>query len=241
MSDKERDFAPINIDVDERRPIGSRQNSPVASTASQSGSNIFTSIVLVIAIAACAGAGYLYTQLEQAKTEALRTDSRLQSLEQKLSATGEEMGNSTVALQVRVNELAGKTEELWEQMDQLWASAWRRNQEEIKSLDKNVASLKSGSESSLATIRKDLESASTDVQQMLNRINGLNEKLSAQANDILAASVNAEQADSKVQAQTRELKKLDDKIKLLESRNTSLLNKISDLEALLQEIAKKTV
>jgi chromosome segregation ATPase len=248
MSNKEQDFAPINIDVDERRPIGNRGTSVETLTPSSGGSNVFTAIVLVVAIGACAASAYLYTQLETANKEALRTDSRLQSLEQRLSATGEEMGNSTVALQVKVTELADKTEELWEQMDRLWASAWRRNQEEIKTLNSSLANLKSGNETSVTGLEKEIETASGNIQQMLNRINGLNEKLVAQANDILAASVNAEQAgEVAVEAgevaerQATELKQLNDKIKLLESRNTSLLNKISDLESLLQEIAKKTV
>jgi DNA repair exonuclease SbcCD ATPase subunit len=241
MSNKEQDFAPINIDVDERRPIGNRGTSVETLTPSSGGSNVFTAIVLVVAIGACAASAYLYTQLETANKEALRTDSRLQSLEQRLSATGEEMGNSTVALQVKVTELADKTEELWEQMDRLWASAWRRNQEEIKTLNSSLANLKSGNETSVTGLEKEIETASGNIQQMLNRINGLNEKLVAQANDILAASVNAEQAGEVAERQATELKQLNDKIKLLESRNTSLLNKISDLESLLQEIAKKTV
>ncbi len=119
MSQNDKDFAPINIDVDDRRPSGKRP-APVESNSSSGGSNVFTSIVLVVANAACAGCAYLYSELKTANTEAARTDSRLQSLEQRLSATGEEMGNSTVALQVKVTELAEKTEELWEQMDKLW-------------------------------------------------------------------------------------------------------------------------
>jgi chromosome segregation ATPase len=240
MSQNDKDFAPINIDVDERRPSGKRP-APIESDSATGGSNVFTSIVLVVAIAACAGCAYLYSELKTANTEAARTDSRLQSLEQRLSATGEEMGNSTVALQVKVTELAEKTEELWEQMDKLWASAWRRNQDEIKNLRGELNTTKANANNSIQKLEGELASASTNVQQVMNRINGLNEKISAQANDILSANVNAEQAGEKVSAQVSQLKSLNDKVKLLEARNASLLEKISDLEALLQEIAKKTV
>lgn len=241
MSQNDKDFAPINIEVDERRPVGSRTTEPQSEVQSGGGSNVFASIVLVVAIAACAGSAYLYTQLEQAKTLALNTESRLQLLEQRLSATDEEMGNSTVALSVKVTELAEKTEELWGQMDRLWASAWRRNQEEIKTLDKGLNTAKADLGSNITNIQAKVTETTADVQQMLNRINGLNEKLSAQANDILAASVNAEQAGDKAADQLAKMKALSDKVSNLEAKNSTLLEKISDLESLLQEIAKKTV
>lgn len=241
MSQNDKDFAPINIEVDERRPVGSRTAEPSASIKATGGSTIFTSAVMIVAIAALGACIYLFSQLNEAKTIALSTESRLQSLEQRLSATGEEMGNSTVALSVKVTELADKTEELWAQMDKLWASAWRRNQDDIKSLNKDLLTTKDTLNSDIKNIQSKLAEATTDVKQTLNRINGLNEKLSAQANDILAANVNAEQTGDKISSQASQLKTLRDKVQVLESRNATLLDKISELESLLQEIAKKTV
>lgn len=241
MSQNDKDFAPINIDLDERRPIGGRVSEPEPVIAVSGGSNAFTSIVLVVAIAACIACVYLYTQLQASNTLAATTETRLQSLEQRLSATGEEMGNSTVALSVKVTELAEKTEELWGQMDKLWASAWRRNQEEIKTLDRSLRSTKSTVSADIKDVQTTLSETTSNVQQMLVRINGLNEKLSSQANDLLAANVNAELAGEKVSSQVSQLKALSDKVKNLEAKNTTLLEKISDLESLLQEIAKKTV
>ena len=241
MSQNDKDFAPINIEVDERRPVGKRVPEPQAPATASKGLNVFTSITLVVAIAACVGCAFLYTKLGQANALAENTENRLKSLEQRLSATDEEMGNSTVALSVKVTELTQKTEELWGQMDKLWASAWRRNQEEIKTLNNDLASTKGSLASDIKTMQASLSENVTDVQQMLNRINGLNEKLSTQANDILTANVNAEQAGEKVNNQTGQIKSLSEKVKSLEAKNSTLLEKISDLESLLQEIAKKTV
>ncbi len=241
MSQNDKDFAPINIDVDERRPIGNRNEQKPDNPESGGGSNIFTSIVLVVAIAACAGSGYLYSELEQTKTNAIDTENRLILLEQLLSSTGEEMGNSTVALSVKVGVLEEKTDKNWEEIDKLWASAWRRNQEAIKKLNNGLNKANTSLDTDLKEIETTLASATTNVQQMLNRINGLNEKLSAQANDILTANVNAEQAADNVASQSNQLKALSNKINTLESRNSTLLEKISDLESLLKEIAKKTV
>jgi chromosome segregation ATPase len=241
MSQNDKDFAPINIEVDERRPLGSRKEQKPAFLEASEGSKVFPSIVLVVAIAACIGCGYLYTKLAQTNTIAVDAEIRLKSLEQRLSATDQEMGNSTVALSVKVTELANKTEELWGQIDKLWASAWRRNQEDIKTLNNGLNKVKGTLDNDVKTIETTLATTTSNVQQMLSRINGLNEKLSTQANDVLTANVNAEQAGNKVANQSAELKALTNKVKTLESRNSNLLEKISDLESLLQEIAKKTV
>jgi chromosome segregation ATPase len=75
----------------------------------------------------------------------------------------------------------------------------------------------------------------------LNRINGVNEKLTTQANDMLVVNVNAEQTGEKVSEQMKKLKALSDKVRNVEAKNSTLLEKIADLESLLQEIAKRTV
>lgn len=241
MSQNDKDFAPINIEVDERRPSGNRKEQSTNTPEVSGGSNVLTSIVLVAAIAACAFSGYLYTQLEQAKIVAADSKNRLDSLEKRLSATGEEMDNSAIALSVKVTELSEKTDVLWGEMDKLWASAWRRNQEDIKTLTNTLNNTKGTLDSDVNTIQASLADAATDIQQTLNRLNGLNEQLATQANDILAANVNAEQAGEKVSEQSSKLKALGDKISALESKNSNLLDKISDLESLLLEIARKTV
>ena len=56
---------------------------------------------------------------------------RVEKLEQQLSTTDESVSQSSVAMQVKLKELNDRSDELWTQMDKLWASAWRRNQTEI--------------------------------------------------------------------------------------------------------------
>ena len=71
---------------------------------------------------------------------------RLTKLEAQLSTTDESVSQSSVAMQIKLKELSDRNDELWTQMDKLWASAWRRNQTEIvahsKQLDENVELLK---------------------------------------------------------------------------------------------------
>tara|TARA_R110002126_G_scaffold112468_1_gene250710 strand:+ start:14 stop:622 length:609 start_codon:yes stop_codon:yes gene_type:complete len=85
---------------------------------------------------ALAGTGWYFYQQQQTVNQALsHSVERIQQLENQLSATGEEMGESTVALKVKLEAVSEKTELLLSEMDKLWASAWRRNQTEIKALN----------------------------------------------------------------------------------------------------------
>jgi len=68
----------------------------------------------------------------------LSSERRIKNLEQQLSVTGEEMGESAVAMRVKLDTLSKKTDDLWAQMDKLWASAWRRNQADIEKLNQQI-------------------------------------------------------------------------------------------------------
>lgn len=150
MSNKQddKDFPTINIDMDEHRPIErktsnkSAQSAAISQSAAPKSSNAFGVIAFMFAVAALGVNVFLYKQIEAEQKRANAAETRILSLEDKISATGEEIGNSTVALQVKVTELTNKSNELWDQMDKLWASAWRRNQQDIKSLDGQVKKYK---------------------------------------------------------------------------------------------------
>ena len=140
---KNDEFPTIRLDEEDRRDYQTkRQAAPTKTTpppssspsanrqpsGSGNGNGIWVVLVAVIALAACGGCYYLYTLLEHQKAVAEQAEQRILQLENKLSATGEEIGESTVALQVKVTELTNKTNELWEQMDKLWASAFLASQ-----------------------------------------------------------------------------------------------------------------
>ena len=95
-------------------------------------------LLLVIALGGYGASWWLYQQTQQQSQLIAKAESRIADLEQQLSATGEEMGESAVAMQVKVSGLVEKTDKLWTEMDKLWASAWRRNQSEIKSLNSKL-------------------------------------------------------------------------------------------------------
>lgn len=244
MSDnsKDKDFAPINVELSDRIPLTSKRQSSAPQTSDSSKSNMpMLVIAIIIALLACGSSAYLYSLHQQNLASLSTAEKRIVSLENRLNATGEEMGNSTVALQVKVTELSARTEELWEQMDKLWASAWRRNQQEIKSLDGDLKGLQTNTNTLLKNMETKIASVSSANQQLQNRIDGVNTKVGTQANDMLAINVNQDEMQSTITKQSTELRQVAEKLILLEKRNTSLLQQLQQIEAKLTEVANKGV
>ena len=105
----------------------------VHSVASPSNGIAKTALTLAVLTLMVLLAGvYLLLQQNQAQKDLLiNASSRITELENRLSNTDESVSQSSVAQQVKLKELNDRTDELWTQMDKLWASAWRRNQTEI--------------------------------------------------------------------------------------------------------------
>lgn len=102
--------------------------------------NLF--LLFLIIIAGIVASGWFYQQLQQRDHELKIANERIAKLEQSLLSTDESMSQSSVAMQLKLKELAERTDKLWEQMDKLWASAWRRNQKDIGSVVKDMKAIK---------------------------------------------------------------------------------------------------
>ncbi len=231
---KNGDFAPINMSAGERISSPSRRTQSQTVVKSNNGLVIFLALVSLVAAGA---AGYLYMELQKANTTISSNIDRLLTLEDRLSATGEEMGSSTASLQVLVSENAEKAAANFEQIDKLWASAWRRNQKELKDLTNEVSSVKSDTDDS----KTEIQNASSARQQLVGRIDSLNNNLSELANNILASKVEQEALLQTQQQSNDQLRDVNEKILLLERRNTSLLQQLNELQQLVDELVKKTV
>ncbi|MFT2091456.1 hypothetical protein [Paraglaciecola sp. 2405UD69-4] len=166
-----------------------------------------------------AGFGYWsflqYEVLQQAQT-------RITELENRLSATGEDMDQSAAALQVKVVELTAKTNELWEQMDKLWASAWRKNQGQIGDLNKTVAGLKTASEQ----LDKQLKSNNADNQTTLGL---LQEQLENQTSLVKQLNMELDDVNLSAASTEQELASLKEKMISTALANNNLTNRINDL------------
>lgn len=246
------DFPTIRLDDEDRRDYqqkkrpaskdnkaaspsaGAPSSKPVAAS-SGSGGTMWAVLALIVALVGCASSYYLYSQLQLQLAEAEKADSRIAQLERKLSATGEEMGESTVALQVKVSELTDKSNELWDQMDKLWASAWRRNQKEITELGDKLNS----TNNTQSELKKTVSAVSEDIKTQQTKLASLNNQLSGIADEILALNVQIEQAAGDKNAQAQTVKSLTDKLSVLENRSGNLANQINTLRDDMRELATK--
>lgn len=244
---KNDDFPTIRLDEEDRRAYQQKKQPAPASgktssgsstppaTATKSGGNgVWLTLVALIALAGLGGSYYLYTLLQQQQEAAEQAEARIAQLEKRLSATGEEIGESTVALQVKVTELSNKTQELWEQMDKLWASAWRRNQKEIADLGERVTNVQSGLEKNIQSVSGNINAVSADVAKVRNQLANL-------ADEILAVNVQLEQAAGDKRESMQAVKNVTDKLSVLEQRNNTLTGRITSLENELRDIATKVV
>lgn len=235
------DFPQIKLDEEDRRghqqkavPAKGKATASATSSGVNSGSggNSLATFALILALGAGGAAVYLYMQLQTQLSLAQSAEARIADLENRLSATGEDLGESTVALQVKVSELSNRTEELWEQMDKLWASAWRRNQKELGDLttkvDEQVASL-------LSTTANNASAGSTNKQS----IDDLLVQVDSLASEVLSLNVQLERASVSSGSTQRDLKAATEKLALLEQRNAALITRLNQMETEVRNLATK--
>lgn len=164
-------------------PKGSPKQESTTQPAPSKANGIFTVLIYLV----LAGASWFFYQ-ENLKLQALisSSENRIQQLENQLSATGEEMGESTIALKAKLEAITEKTEKLWGEMDKLWASAWRRNQSEIKdlrSIGKKQETLNKTQSSQIATTNTAINSINDKLTSNEFNMNALADQITA-ANNI---------------------------------------------------------
>ncbi|MCC2614659.1 hypothetical protein LJ739_00205 [Aestuariibacter halophilus] len=231
----ESDIPKIVLDQEDREAYqrkqqpGNRKAPPPTSDAPEpksSGGKGLAVFSLLVALGACGASGYLFHQNQQQLAAAKAAEQRIEDLEQRLSATGEELDQSAVALQVKVKELVDKTGELWEQMDKLWASAWRRNQSEIAELRTQL-----GDQSQLNnTLKKQLSVLETDLSLAGTNLALLQEQLNGNANDISQANkANTLQAKD-IASLGEQLVRLNNELAEISKQTRGLGNRLNELE-----------
>mgnify|MGYP001944568036 CR=1 FL=1 len=159
------------------------QNVPDTPAVKKS-SNVFTWLGAISIIALAAGGYTLYQQNLATQVQLAASNQRIAELESALSATGEEMGESTIALKVKLEAISEKAEKLWSEMDKLWASAWRKNQSEIKALrstsmkqdtlNKNQSQQISEANTAINNVSDKLTSAEFNITALADQISAAN-------------------------------------------------------------------
>ncbi|UAA38731.1 hypothetical protein KIH87_19055 [Paraneptunicella aestuarii] len=193
---------------------------------SSSPSPVWTTVLLILIFAAFGASYWLYQQQVKNLQQLDNAQQRIAELERQLSATGEEMGESAVALQAKVSQLDAKSKELWEQMDKLWASAWRRNQSDIKKLTDLLDTMNTDS----ADFEKQFKVIQAELTASTANFGLLQEQLDKQINE--AKGVNKNIADlQKVDAERyKKILEMDRKLTAADKIASELLQRIKELE-----------
>lgn len=182
----------------------------------------------ILLLATMAASGWLWHQNQQQQQQLTHAYTRLNELENRLSATGEEMGESAVAMQVKVKELAAKANELWNQMDKLWASAWRRNQQDIKALDKQL-------DKQQQNLQQRLEKTTNSVASNHKHLDTLKQSLTTQTEQLAVLDMSLSQVALTGSEREIEITALREKLTVLEQRNSALLKRLTELEKWAQQ------
>ncbi|MDO6426899.1 hypothetical protein Q4489_07755 [Thalassotalea sp. 1_MG-2023] len=235
----------ITLDDDHIKPSSTKTTNTNSNTTAKSvtppsnktsGVSVFFTVAIYIALA---GTGYyFFEQNKQLKSSIDDADHRIQQLEDQLSATGEEMGESTVALKAKLQAISEKTEKLWAEMDKLWASAWRRNQSEIKELraqnkkqdsaNSNVTNTVNTLAASVGNITEKQTATEFTVDALSEQVqqaNMLKQEINQLSDDMAAIQQNIQGRNSQQIEVASNVNSLDMQIKMLIERIESLENK----------------
>lgn len=197
-----------------------------ASSSSSSGFPVMNTLLFLLVLMGFGGSYYLYMQQQQLTSTLVQAQSRIQDLENQLSATGEEMGESAIVIQSKVSALDAKTKELWSQMDKLWASAWRRNQSDIKTINQQLASIGTGTKD----INAQIKTLQTDITASITNIDLLQEQLNTESGNVENVSQRLEQSSRSLEKVTQDLASVSRRLRATDKINNTLLERINALE-----------
>jgi chromosome segregation ATPase len=175
----------------------------------------------------------VYFQLDL-KHELRSGAARIDVLEAKLSSTDKSMSQSSVAMQVKLNDLTAKTDQLWGQMDKLWASAWRRNQTDIAEHGQQIAS-NNQKISTNQTLFSGLESVNV---QLKNEMIALQKEAKALRELKSTVEVNLEQQQQAMQVLKSELNSSSQLLSNVDQRSTDNARWIESINAFRQQTNK---
>ncbi len=216
--------------------------SNVSKSSDKPSSSFAKSLLILIPYIAIAGGGWYFYQQQTKLTTALsNSDNRIQQLENQLSATGEEMGESTIALKVKLEAIGEKTELLLTEMDKLWASAWRRNQKEIKELNSQSKKVKNQQTKNTNAINAQTASIgelsdkitatefSIDaVSEQIVAANSIKDQIAKLNSQFSALDANAKTRDKQQMVTATSINELDTTLQLLVERLESIEAKLAN-------------
>jgi chromosome segregation ATPase len=203
-----------------------------AETNSKQGNPVWL-ILLTLIIALTLGLSITWFYQEHSKSQELmlQYQQRITVLEQQLSATGEEMGESTVAMKVRLETLTDKSEKLWQEMDKLWASAWRRNQSDIKTLRSTSVKHQQKTSDSIEKLSTTL----TAIDQLKEKITASDLKINALGDNLNTLNV----INTELDKLKSELSSLTQQSFGRDNQQIEIASSVNELDTLIQLLVER--
>lgn len=195
-------------------------NAELAPSKGSSGTNTFFTVIIYVALAGASW--FFYQENQKLQTIITQSENRILSLENQLSATGEEMGESTIALKTKLEAISEKTEKLWLEMDKLWASAWRKNQSEIKDL--RSSSVKQ------ATTNKNTTQKFNELSKAINNVNDKMTSTEFNMNALSDQITAANNIQTKISALNTQLSTLEERSSGRDSQQMEVATNVNQLE-----------
>lgn len=244
----EPEIPTITLDHDQVKSSRANAESTAKNVSSDNHNNsakpkssIAKSLLILIPYIAIAGGGWYFYQQQIKLTSALENSvTRIQQLENQLSATGEEMGESTIALKAKLEAISEKTELLLTEMDKLWASAWRRNQKEIKELNsqsKKIATQQTKNTNAINTQNDNIidvkdkitatEFAIDAVSEQIVAANSIKDQIARLTSQLSELDANAKTRDKQQMVTATSINEFDTTLQLLVERLESIEAKLA--------------
>jgi len=221
-------------------------SSPEVKVSSSSTLSKLSTLLIYLLLG---GAGYWgYQQNINTLSLLNSAENRIADLERQLSATGEEMGESAIEMKVRIETLGKTSDKLWIEMDKLWASAWRKNQSQIKSLQSKNKSFNELSSTQRKKITSTLASTTASIKEINDKqiaaeysLDALKEQL--KSSDLLMEkmqelSLELSAIESSSQRRDTQQIALASRVTKLNEQNNQLRSQIKSLQTKLAQVIK---
>lgn len=238
-TDKFDNIPKIVLDREDREAFHGRNVKPTKATGTaldseqpvvKSSGGVWGVLAFFMVLGAFGASYFLYDLSLKQQQMLTDAEDRIYELERKLSATGEELDQSAVALRVQVNELKDKTEVLWQEMDKLWASAWRRNQSEIKDLESKVTKDFQAQKKLISGLESDVSLSTTNMAVLQEQVDSQLNKAQQLTSSVESVVLTSATTQEDVQDMTDQLATAALRIEALVERVNSLEELKTQLE-----------
>jgi len=196
-------------------PAAAKHISNEVPSPSQSGSSFKSWLAILLALVALGLLAWQYLQAQQQQASMQVLAGRIQELEIRLSATGEDLSTAGSSFNEKLEESKAEITELWSENDKLWKVAYRTNRPAISALenqthelDKNLNKIEQRLAASYAASESAVEQSKTlttslkrNTDEINVQIKELNQQLAAVNQRLIEVSLNTSTLDQRLRDQ----------------------------------------